>query len=260
MMKGIALIVLLAWLLPAGAQTLRLYTEEYPPVSFSQDGQPAGMSVELVQELLRRLDQSATLQVVPWARAYHLAQTTPHTAIFPTIRNNEREKHFKWVGPIMLASDNFYALKGSGIVVTDASQLARFKTIALPRDWFTYQELTAAGMDNLLGVTEPAQMFNLLKNGRVPLIAADNLSFYAGGQQADQVAQLGADDVEIAFAYRQSFGYITFWAGTEDEVIQRWQQALDEMKADGSFSRIYQRWLPGAQEPGLREPGQPLTP
>jgi hypothetical protein len=27
------------------------------------------------------------------------------------------------------------------------------------------------------------------------------------------------------------------------------------MKADGSFSRIYQRWLPGAEEPGLREPG-----
>lgn len=232
--------MLLAWLLPAGAQTLRLYTEEYPPVSFSQDGQPAGMSVELVQELLRRLDQSAKLQIVPWARAYRLAQTTPHTAIFPTIRNSEREKHFMWVGPIMLASDNFYALKGSGVVVSDVSQLARFTAIALPRDWFTYQELTAAEMDNLLGVTEPEQMFNLLKSGRVPLIAADNLSFYVGGKQADQVAQFGADDVEIAFAYRQSFGYITFWAGTEDEVIQR--------------------WLPGAQEPGLREPGQALTP
>jgi len=32
-------------------------------------------------------------------------------------------------------------------------------------------------------------------------------------------------------------------------VIQRWQRELDAMKADGSFSRIYQRWLPGEPEP-----------
>lgn len=258
-MRIFALILMLAWLLPAGAQPLQLYTEEYPPISFSRDGQPAGMAVELVQELLRRLDQQAQMQVVPWARAYRIAQTTPDSAIFPTMRTSEREAQFKWVGPIILASDNFYALKGSGIIVKRPEQLARFPAIAVPRDWFSYQELTAAGMNNLLGATEPEQMFKLLHIGRVPLIVADNLSFYARGEPAKQVARLKLDDVEVVYPYRQSFGYLTFWAGTDDAVIRRWQQALDEMKADGSFSRIYQRWLPGAEEPGLREPAQPVT-
>lgn len=254
-MKTAPLLLLLAWLFSPASQALQLYTEEYPPISFSQQGQAEGLAVDLVRELLKRLDQQASLQVVPWARAYRIAQTTANTAIFPTMRNSEREPQFKWVGPILLANDNFYALKGSGIKVGQREELARFKDIAVPRDWFTYQELTAAGMHNLLGVTEPVQMFRLLRMGRVPLIVADNLSFYARDEAAVQVDYLGPDDVEVVYPYRSSYGYITFWSGTEDWVIRRWQTALDQMKADGSFSRIYQRWLPGAEEPGLREPG-----
>ena len=98
-------------------------------------------------------------------------------------------------------------------------------------------------------------MFRLLRMGRVPLIVADNLSFYARDEAAVQVDYLGPDDVEVVYPYRSSYGCITFWSGTEDWVVRRWQTALDQMKADGSFSRIYQRWLPGAEEPGLREPG-----
>ena len=59
---------------------------------------------------------------------------------------------------------------------------------------------------------------------------------------------LTAKDVEVALPYRASLGYITFWPGTDPAVIQRWQRELDAMKADGSFSRIYQRWLPGEPE------------
>ena len=32
------------------------------------------------------------------------------------------------------------------------------------------------------------------------------------------------------------------------------------MKRDGSFSRIHQHWLPGTEEPGLREPERPSAP
>ncbi len=131
----------------------------------------------------------------------------------------------------------------------DLTDVAAAGPIAVPRDWFSYQELRNLGLQNLLGVTEPEQMFKLLKRGRVKLIVADNLSFYSTGEAAQQVDYLKASDVEVALPYRASLGYITFWPGTDPAVIQRWQRELDAMKADGSFSRIYQRWLPGAQEP-----------
>ena len=231
------------------AAPLQLYTEEYPPVSFSANGRAEGMASELVRELLKRLGESGEISVVPWARGYHTVQQTPNTALFATIRNAEREPLFQWVGPILLAQDSFYALKNSGIQLHDLTDVAKAGPVAVPRDWFSYQELRNLGLTNLLGVTEPEQMFEMLKRGRVKLIVADNLSFYSTGDAAQQVDYLTAKDVEVALPYRASLGYITFWPGTDPAVIQRWQRELDAMKADGSFSRIYQRWLPGEPEP-----------
>lgn len=231
------------------AAPLQLYTEEYPPVSFSANGRAEGMASELVRELLRRLGEPGEISVVPWARGYHIVQQTPNTALFATIRNAEREPLFQWVGPILLAQDSFYALKNSGIQLHDLTDVAKAGPVAVPRDWFSYQELRNLGLTNLLGVTEPEQMFKMLKRGRVKLIVADNLSFYSTGDAAQQVDYLTASDVEVALPYRASLGYITFWPGTDPAVIQRWQRELDAMKADGSFSRIYQRWLPGEPEP-----------
>ena len=231
------------------AAPLQLYTEEYPPVSFSANGRAEGMASELVRELLKRLGESGEISVVPWARGYHTVQQTPNTALFATIRNAEREPLFQWVGPILLAQDSFYALKNSGIQLRDLTDVAKAGPVAVPRDWFSYQELRNLGLTNLLGVTEPEQMFKMLKRGRVKLIVADNLSFYSTGDAAQQVDYLTAKDVEVALPYRASLGYITFWHGTDPAVIQRWQRELDAMKADGSFSRIYQRWLPGEPEP-----------
>ncbi len=231
------------------AAPLQLYTEEYPPVSFSANGRAEGMASELVRELLKRLGESGEISVVPWARGYHTVQQTPNTALFATIRNAEREPLFQWVGPILLAQDSFYALKNSGIQLHDLTDVAKAGPVAVPRDWFSYQELRNLGLTNLLGVTEPEQMFKMLKRGRVKLIVADNLSFYSTGDAAQQVDYLTASDVEVALPYRASLGYITFWPGTDPAVIQRWQRELDAMKADGSFSSIYQRWLPGEPEP-----------
>lgn len=228
---------------------LQLYTEEYPPVSFSRAGQAEGMASDVVREILRRLKQPANIQVVPWARGFQTVQKTPNTALFATIRNPEREPHFKWVGPILLARDSFYTLKGSGVQIRNTDDLRQVDAIAVPRDWFTYQELSAQGLDNLQGVNEPQQMFKMLRRGRVKLIVADNLSFFSHGETASQVDYLTPNEVEVAYPYRTSLGYITFWRGTDEAVIRRWQTALDQMKADGSFSRIYQRWLPGEPEP-----------
>src|SRR5690606_7282448 len=130
-------------------------------------------------------------------------------------------------------------------------QLHQLGPVAVPRDWFSYQELQAAGMPNLLGVKDPAQMFRTLRHGRVKLIVADNLSLSAKGAAAQLVHGRASNAVEAVYLYRRSEGYITFWPGTDEALIQRWQAALDSMKTDGSFSRIYQRWLPGAEEPGL---------
>lgn len=235
------------WLVSAGAcaAALQLYTEDYPPLNFSRDGKPAGLSVEVVEEILRRTGQQARISVVPWARGYQAAQSEPNTGLFVAMRTEEREQLFKWVGPIIVGVTSFYALKDSGLSIGSLDDASKVGTIAVPRQWYSYQTLQAKGLPNLYGVVGPKQMMTMLRHRRVPVVVADNVTLVS----LLALGELKPGDVEPLHSFLRSYAYIAFSPATDDALVAQWQAALDAMKADGSFAVIYQRWLPGQELP-----------
>lgn len=227
------------------AQALQFYTEEYPPLNYSRDDRPVGLAVDLVRELFERTGDHGRISLVPWARGYQTVQHEPNSALFVTMRTAERERLFKWVGPVVMVVTSFYALKGAGIRIDSLEDAARVSQVAVPRQWYSYQELQARGLPNLVGVKGPQQMMTMLRRGRVPVVVADNVTL------ADLLALGGlrVQDIEPLHGFLSSAAYIAFSPGTPDSVIANWQQALDSMKRDGSFGLIYSRWLPGQPIP-----------
>jgi len=231
------------------AEPLRLYTEEYPPINFSEDGKPAGLATEVVQVIMQRTGQSAPISVVPWARGYQQALTRPNTGLFVTMRTREREALFKWVGPITRSVASFYALRSSFLSIKSLDEAREYGEIAVPRDWYSHQRLQALGFTNLTPVTGPAQVVRMLKLGRVKLMVLDNLTISTLLAQGD----IQMNEVQLLFEFVYSDSYIAFSHDTDDALIARWQRELDGMKNDGSFAAIHQKWLPG-------EPLPPLVP
>lgn len=227
------------------AQALKLYTEEYPPLNFTRDGKPAGLGVEVVQEILSRTGQRAEIDVVPWTRGYHTVRTQADTALFVTMRTQEREKLFKWVGPIVVTATSFYALKGSGLSISSLDDARKAGTIGVPRQWYSYQALEAQDMPNLYGVLGPKQMMTMLRYKRVPLVVADNITLAS----LLALAELKPADVEALYTFMSTQAYIAFSLDSDDRLIEQWQAALDQMKADGRFQAIYHKWLPGSPLP-----------
>ena len=230
----------------AQTEHLRLYTEEYPPINFSQkDGKPTGLATEVVLEIMRRTGDTAPIEVVPWARGYQQAQVRPNTGLFVTMRIPEREKLFHWVGPLTRNTTSFYALRKNGLRVDDLEQARQIGQIAVPRAWYSHQHLLAHGFTNLYPVAGPDQVIRMLKRGRVKLMALDDLSLNAllddGGLAVGEVDQL------LVFLHSDS--YIAFSQDTDPQLLARWQRTLDAMKVDGSFAAIYQKWLPGLPLP-----------
>lgn len=245
--------LLLGWglCLVVQAEPLRLYTEQYPPINFSQDGEATGMATEVVREIMRRTGQQAPISVVPWARGYQQAQVRPNTGLFVTMRTTEREHLFKWVGPLTRSVTGFYALRSAGLHIDSLEQARQFGAIVVPRDWYSHQRLLGLGFANLYPVGEPSQMVRMLKLGRVKLMVLDNLSL---GIQLEQ-GGLPAEAVELLYSFMYSDAYIAFSPQTDEALIARWQAELDAMKADGSFAAIYHKWLPGEPLPlSLLEP------
>ncbi|MFZ6745452.1 substrate-binding periplasmic protein [Undibacterium sp. JH2W] len=226
---------------------LRFYTEEYPPISFSQKGKAAGLGTEVVEEIMNRLGISAPIEVVPWARAYAHASTTPNVGLFVTTRTPEREKLFKWVGPVSATTAHFYTRRG-GQRFDNLEQARRAERILIPREWYLQQMLRGMGFNNINSVPTPADAVRMLVAGRAPLMALDDVTL------ADTLlaAGINANDIETASTITQAVQYIAFSRDTPDSVANRWQKALDDMKADGSFERIYKKWLPGVTPPDAR--------
>ena len=63
----IYLFLILSFFISIGyAQDLTIITEEYPPLSFNENGIITGSSVEVVREMLRRLKQPDNIVMLPW--------------------------------------------------------------------------------------------------------------------------------------------------------------------------------------------------
>ncbi|MBB2493433.1 substrate-binding periplasmic protein [Aquipseudomonas ullengensis] len=238
--------LLVVELLPnLAAAELRLLTEQAPPTSYMEAGKPTGYAVAVVEELIHRTGQAAHIELLPWTRAYHLVKHEPDTALFSMVRTDEREAQFQWVGPILQGSTRFYSLKSSQLTIDSLDAAAHSGTVALPKQWYTYETLQQKGFTNLYGVPSSKQMVTMLKHGRVKLIATEDLTLReelaAGG--------LTPEEVQAHLAFMNSDYYIAFSPQTDAALVTQWQRELDGMRRDGSLQALRQRWLPQIGQP-----------
>lgn len=246
--RTIAVILACCWTAFAPAQ-LRLYTEEYRPLSYSDKGKLTGMVVEVVEALIQRSGQPVSIELVPWTRGYQQAQREADVGLFPTVRTPQREGKFQWVGPVAAGHTNFYSHKGSGLRIENLADVERAGALAVPKLWYSYEVLRDKGLKNLYGVPTPQHMMKMFKHGRVALILANNLTL------DEMLASQGMrrDQVEQQYTLVTNSTYIAFSLNTDPALVLRWQQALNDMKRDGSLERIHRRWFAHASDEELAQ-------
>lgn len=242
-------ILLMGCLVDSVLAELQLLTEDAPPTSFSRDGELQGLAVEVVRALIARTGDPAKIELLPWTRGYHLAQQQANTAIFSTVRTPEREAKFQWVGPLLIGTTSFYSLKSRNLHFDSLQQAAESGPLAVPKQWYTFETLSARGFKNLYGVTNSKNMVTMLKHERVQLIATEDLTL------EDELASGGLrpDQVQAHLPFMRSAYYIAFSPQTDAALVERWRRALDAMHQDGSFAQIFRRWLPHAELPTATE-------
>jgi len=89
------------------------FGEDFPPLSFMRDGEPAGIAVDLLKRACAAAGVVCKVHIVPWARAYHTAQAQRNCLVFSTIRTPEREGSFLWLGPFLPRMSWLYTLSST---------------------------------------------------------------------------------------------------------------------------------------------------
>ncbi len=240
--------LLLLWLFllacrPAGA--LQLFTEEWPPITFSREGKPAGLAVEVVQAIQKRLGQQQDIQVVPWARGYRMATALPDVMLFTTTRTAEREQLFTLVGPVALGINNLYVRQADTLQLRALDDAKLHGLIGVYKDTVFQQFLERQGFDNLDISPDPQSAARKLLAGRVRFWFDSNLTAPAilKGLHVPTTA------IRSVMAVEENNLYLAFSKGTPAATIESWRTSLQALKQSGEFARIYQRWLPGEQPP-----------
>ncbi len=226
---------------------LKVYTEEYPPLSYAENGKVTGQATEVVRELIKRTGTEANIQMASWDEGYNAVMEKPNVALFSVAMTPERKPLLQWVGPIAFLDANLYARKGSKLEIKTLADAKKLSEIVTVKDYYTEQVLRDAGFSNLKNVaTEEIAIQKLLK-GEVHLFSGSNLTMPA------LMKKVGAtmDDVENVLNLSTNMIYVAFSKGTSPELVALWQKRLDEMKADDTFRQIYTKWLPAETPPEI---------
>lgn len=81
-------------------EPLVVVTEHWPPYNYLDGTELTGAATTIVKDTLARASIPATMQLLPWARAYAQAKSTPNVLIYSIVRTPQREAEFHWIGPV----------------------------------------------------------------------------------------------------------------------------------------------------------------
>jgi polar amino acid transport system substrate-binding protein len=146
------------------------------------------------------------------------------------------------VGPVGRNSAILYAKKGSGIRINSLEEAKAISAIATTTNWFTEQHLKREGFKNLLSSPDPRANVRQLISGETQLSIFTDITI----QELAREAGYSMDDLEPVFTVIQTDFYIALSSDTPAAVVQAWQTTLDSLKKDGTFEKIYRRYLPNA--------------
>jgi len=230
-----------------GTVDLKVLTAENPPLNFMKDGEITGQATEVVRELIKRTDTGKDIRLVTWREGYKAVLEQPNITLFSTVMNSERKDLLQWVGPLAALNTNFYALKGSEINIATLDDAKKVNKIATVSKYYSEQMLKEEGFTNTQSYPNRETTVRKLLDGDVQLLASSNTEIPAA------LEKIGAsmDDVKNVFTISTDLAYIAFSKGTSPDLVVRWQDALDEMKRDGTFAKIYATWFPNEIPVGI---------
>lgn len=218
---------------------VRIITEEFPPFNYAgPDGKATGLATDIVNGILTRLNQKAEIEILPWSEGYSNAIDGPKIALYSTVRTDEREHLFEWVGPVASYDYMFFAKRGSGLSITSLDAVRKAGTIGVVKDDARHQFLLQNRFENILTCETDAGCLRNLTSGKTDLWLGSSVSLAAIAQKEG----IDASSFKGVYSVRTVPLYIAFSNDTSDSVITGWKDALDAMKRDGTFDSIQRKY------------------
>jgi len=229
----------------ASATNIKMMTENYPPYNMEVEGKLQGLSVEVLEAMLKQMNSKKTtydIELLSWSKAYETAKNHKNTMVFSTTRTKTREKLFKWVGPISKTTIGVVTLKNKNIKINNISDLKKYTIGCVKKDigetLLLESGIPKKNLKPLDGTNSLATSFYKLERDQIDLFAYETrVTKYSADLNG-----FDSSEYETVYILKRGELYFAFNRLTSNKIIKKWQDALDAIKANGVYAKILKKY------------------
>lgn len=208
----------------------------YPPFTFHDESNKlTGFDVELAEEVAKRMGVKVTFKETQWDSLFAGLDAKRFDMIANQVGIREdRQKKYDFSDPYITSS-------AALVIPKDKDKPASFEDVkglkAAQSLTSNYSDIAKENGAEIVGVEGFSQAVELLSSGRVDFTINDHLSvlnYLQTKKDANiKVAATAEDASKSGFMFRKD----------SDSLVKEVNKALDEMKQDGTYDKIVEKWF-----------------
>lgn len=215
---------------------LFLGNEDIAPMIFTDvHGFPAGMIVEITQELSKKMNRSITIKTVNWSEAQQLVANGEADALMQINETTERNLIYDFSEPLL--ETKFSIFTSTKIELAGINSLKGLR-VGVEAQGFPKNILKSDPLIQLLDVASIEEGFEMLVSGKLDAVVVDQ---WVGGyilatHNISNVHIVGEPVARSNSAFAVKKGNL--------ELLAAINFALRKMKEDGTYEQILAKWEP----------------
>ena len=241
-MKFLSLIVAIYFFsLDVASKEIKVVTEYLSPFQIKNaDGTLGGFSTQVIKEIFKLTKDKAHISVMPWARAYKIAQSEENVLIYSIARTKLREKNFNWIGSLLSENYYFWGLKERFNKAQYSIIELRQLNVATIRNTNRHEYLINSNFTNIHELIYEEQQLNMLHEHRTELILEAELTLFeiARKQKFDtntmkKIAEIEELSAELSIAFSNN---------SKPQLVKKYKEAFNQLRQNGTLERLKKKW------------------
>lgn len=226
-----------------GGATLTVGSDiPYPPFEQGKPGNYTGFDVELMEAIAENIGRTAEFQDTSFDTIFRdLAQGRFEAVASATTITDEREETVDFTNPYYFSEQAILVKEGSDI---DSVEKLSGATIGVQQGTTGEEFVEEKGnAGELRPYPQGPDAVNALKSGVLDAVVMDI-------PVAENAVQAGGGiEISAAIPTEEEYGFVV--PQDEEELLEEMNEALDELKEDGTFTTIYEKWFKRAPTDAL---------
>jgi len=231
-------------LLPCSAEAteplFKIWSLIEPPTNYvDEKGMPAGISVDVLRELQKLLNDTTPVEFLPSARALKFSKTEANILIFSLARNEDREQAgYQWIIQTTYKPWAFLGMKDSPLQI-DSMEAARRLKIGTVHGSAYEHYLIENRFPNINASVSFASNILMLLAGRVDVVLSNRVTIIS---ECKFVGNCKNSDFKSFFEPVGYSSWIAFSPNSDPRLVKKWKSAAEELMKNGTYEAIANKW------------------